>query len=102
MFKILFFFLCCCIPLSQVSALSFSGKPCQYNGNVQSSLDGCLAGSTLVDSSGPTLLEGNVKVQIVNWTNALAAFLGLLAVGAIVYGGLLMTLSQGEEEQIKK
>jgi len=43
-----------------------------------------------------------VKVQVVSWTNALAAFLGLLAVGAIVYGGLLMTLSGGEDEKIKK
>ena len=77
-------------------------KECQYNGSIEGSLDGCLQGSNLVDASGPTLLEGNVKVQVVSWTNALAAFLGLLAVGAIVYGGLLMTLSGGEDEKIKK
>lgn len=104
--KLIFFFLSILVSLTffsfEVSALSFSQKPCQYNGSIQGSLDGCLSGSDLVNASGPTLIEGNVKVQIITWTNALAAFLGLLAVGAIVYGGLLMTLSWGEEEKIKK
>ncbi len=88
--------------ISEVSALSFWQKDCQFNGSIQGSLDGCLDDSTLVDASGPTLIEGNVKVQVITWTNALAAFLGLIAVGAIVYGGLLMTLSFGDEEKIKK
>ena len=94
--------LCVSVSIISVHALSFSSKPCQYNGSIEGSLDGCLQWSNLVDASGPTLLEGNVKVQVVSWTNALAAFLGLLAVGAIVYGGLLMTLSGGEDEKIKK
>lgn len=85
-----------------VHALSFSSKPCGYNGSIEGSLDACLQGSNLVDATGPTLLEGNVKIQFVSWTNALAAFFALIAVGAIVYGGLLMVLSLGDEEKVKK
>lgn len=75
---------------------------CDWNWSVGSSLDGCLSDSNLVSASGPTLIEGSVKYQIIRWTTALWGVLGLLAVGAIVYGALLMTLSGGEDERIKK
>ena len=88
--------------VSWASASIFWSKKCWFNGNIWSSLDGCLNGSDLVDASGNTLIEGNVKIQIKEWTTALATLLSLLAVGAIVYGGLLMTLSWGEDERIKK
>jgi hypothetical protein len=39
---------------------------------------------------------------VINWTTNIATLLGLLAIGAIVYGGLLMTLSVGEDEKVKK
>jgi hypothetical protein len=38
-------------------------------------------------------LEYGIKEQIKTWTTALAEFFGLIAVGAIVYGGLMMTLA---------
>lgn len=101
---ILFFFLLISMLFftQEASASIFSQKKCPYNGNVANSLDGCLRWSSLVDASGPTLIEWNVKIQIINWTNAIAGFLWLVAVGAIVYGWLLMTLSVGEDEKIKK
>ncbi len=88
--------------LPEASAGIFWAKKCWFNGNIWSSLDGCLSNSPLVDASWNTLIEGNVKNQIRTWTTAIATLLGLLAVGAIVYGGLLMTLSGWEEEKIKK
>lgn len=83
------------------SQVSFAIE-CWFNGNIASSLDGCLDDTNLVDASGPTLIEGNVKYQIISWTNALASFFWLLAVWAIVYGGLLMTLAGWEDEKVKK
>jgi len=38
-----------------------------------------------VYSGGDFSVEGNFKTKISNWTRALASFLSLLAVGAIVY-----------------
>ncbi len=81
---------------------SVEAADCAFNGNIWSSLDGCLSDSDLVDASGPTLIEWNVKNQIVNWTTALATFLALVSVGAIVYGAFLMTISLWDDERIKK
>ncbi|NDK10021.1 hypothetical protein GW846_04525 [Candidatus Gracilibacteria bacterium] len=82
--------------------LPVAAVECGYNGNIASSLDGCLSDSNLVNASGDTLIEGNVKNKIVDWTAAIAGLLGLIAVGAIVYGAFLMTLSLGDDERIKK
>lgn len=64
-------------------------------------LDNCLSWSDLVNP-GDGLIEWGVKEKIVYWTGQLARLLGLLAVGAIVYGALMMTISWGEDEKIKK
>lgn len=65
---------------------------CDYGGNILTSLDNCLSDSDLVHP-GDGKIESGIKNQIVYWTTQLASLLGLLAVGAIVYGGLLMTIS---------
>ena len=51
---------------------------------------------------GDGLIESGLKNKIVYWTTQLASLLWLLAVWAIVYGGLMMTISWGEDEKIKK
>ncbi|MDA9129316.1 pilin [Candidatus Gracilibacteria bacterium] len=81
--------------------------PCEFdidggNVNIGTALDNCLKDSALVSASGSIKVEEGMKDQILSWTLSLAQLLGLLAVGAVVYGGLLMTLSGGEEERIKK
>lgn len=76
---------------------------CDYSGwSIAGSLDGCLSWSDLVDAGGDIRIETGVKNQIIDWTNALAKLFWLLAVGAIVYGGLMMTISWGQDEKIKK
>ena len=75
---------------------------CDYNGwSIATELDNCLSWSDLVDP-GDGLIETGIKEKIVYWTTQLAWLLGLLSVGAIVYGGLMMTISGGEDEKIKK
>lgn len=75
---------------------------CEYNGwSISAELDNCLSWSDLVDP-GDGLIESGIKNKVVYWTTQLASLLGLLAVGAIVYGGLMMTISGGEDEKIKK
>jgi len=76
---------------------------CEYSEawSINSNLDNCLSWSDLVDP-GDWLIESGIKSKLIYWTNQLWGFLGLLAVGAIVYGGLMMTLSWGEDERIKK
>jgi len=76
---------------------------CWYNGwSIGGSLDGCLNGTDLVNANWDMRLETGVKYQIITWTTALAKLFWLLAVGAIVYGGFMMTISGGEDEKIKK
>lgn len=65
------------------------------------SLDSCLSWSDLVNPWDGKI-DWGVKDQVVRWTNALASLLGLLAVWAIVYGWLLMTLSIWDDEKVKK
>ncbi len=75
---------------------------CSYGGgSIASELDGCLNGSNLVNP-GDGLIESGIKQKIVYWTSQISGLLGLLAVGAIVYGGLMMTISWGDDEKIKK
>lgn len=97
--KILVFLL---ISFSFLFLSPLSSASCNYYGDVASSLDGCLDDSSLVDGSGDMSLETGVKYTIARWTYTLGGFLGLLAVGSMVYGGLLMTLSAGEDEKVKK
>ncbi len=93
---------------SSSSSSSWSGnEPCKFdvdneNRAIWAALDDCLRGSSLVDADGDIQIETWAKAQILTWTTAIAQLLWLLAVGAIVYGGLLMTLSWGEDEKIKK
>ncbi len=75
---------------------------CEYNGwDIGYELDGCLWDSTLVNP-WDGLIEWGVKNKVVYWTNQLSMLLGLLAVWAIVYGALMMTISVWEDEKIKK
>ena len=82
-------------------------KPCKFDvdewvQDIAGALDDCLEWSNLVNAKGKIKVEEGMKNQILDWTLSLAQLLSLLAVWAIVYGGLLMTLSGGEEEKIKK
>ncbi len=78
---------------------------CEYNNNggVVDNLDGCLSqeDSYLVNP-GDGKIETGVKQRIVYWTNSITSALALFAIGAIVYGGFMMTVSLGEDERIKK
>ncbi len=51
---------------------------------------------------GDGLIESGIKQKVVFWTNSIATALSLFAIGAIVYGGLMMTISWGEDEKITK
>lgn len=75
---------------------------CSVGGDLGASLDGCLNGTDLVDASGSMELETGVKYKIIGWTQSIGSLLGLLAVGAIVYGAFMMTISVGDEEKVKK
>lgn len=47
-------------------------------------------------------IEGEVKNRVIYWTAQLATFLSLIAIGAVVYGAGLMTVSMWDDEKIKK
>ena len=83
--------------------LQIFAADCEYiEGNsVSQNLGNCLSASDLVNP-GDWKIEWSVKAKIVYWTNQLAKLLWLLAVGAIVYGAGLMTLSVWDDEKIKK
>lgn len=74
-----------------------------YDGvwDIGTALEWCISGTDVVQA-GDFSVEGWFKSKINSWTRTLASVLWLLAVWAIVYGALLMTLSWGEDEKIKK
>ncbi len=76
---------------------------CNYSGvgDIGAALEWCMSGTSVVQSWDFNV-EWGFKQKISSWTTTIAGFLALLAVGAIVYGGLLMTLSTGDDEKIKK
>jgi len=81
--------------------MSFAAD-CDFNyGSIGSELSNCLNDSDLVNP-GDGYIESGVKQKLLAWTTALWGLLGLLAVGAIVYGAFLMTVSGGDDERIKK
>jgi hypothetical protein len=80
----------CNVNESQIKNLDISDK-----------LSECLDWSDLVDP-GDGLIEVGIKDKLIQWTAQLGWLLWLLAVGAIVYGGLMMTISWWEDEKIKK
>lgn len=100
--KLLSFF-CICLSIFLVcSYFNVSYADCEYTWwSLGSELDNCLRGSDLVDP-GNGLVEWSIKDKIVFWTGQLASLLWLLAVGSIVYGALLMTISWWDDEKIKK
>lgn len=74
---------------------------CWYNWSITDSLRWCLGSSDLVDP-WEGLIETSIKEQFITWTTNLTGALSLIAIGAIVYGGLMMTISVWEDEKIKK
>lgn len=79
---------------------------CNYDPNggmsMSAALDNCLRDSTLKSGSGELQVEWGIKRLIITWTNAIAWFLGLIAVGAIVYWAFMLTVSGWNEENVKK
>lgn len=91
-----------CIFILWITCISSAFGACSYNGwDIASSLDNCLSDTDVVQSSNFKAEEG-FKAKINSWTRGIASVLWLFAVGSIVYGALLMTLSAGEDEKIKK
>ncbi|MCH8518764.1 hypothetical protein LAT59_03320 [Candidatus Gracilibacteria bacterium] len=92
----------CVIYISGGLQVIYASCSWSEGGSVGGQFDNCLSGTQLVNSRGDMSLTGGFKTQVTKWTTNVATLLGLLAIGAIVYGGLLMTLSAGEEEKVKK
>lgn len=78
---------------------------CSYNfddsNDVWGQIDECLNWSYQI-SWNDVKLDGGFATQIQKWVNNISLYLWILAVWAIVYWALNMTLSAWEEEKIKK
>lgn len=85
-----------------VAEHTFASCVYDWAGDVGAALDGCIWSSTTLVTAWDYTVEWGFKYMIQRWTTAIAGVLGLFAVWAIVYGALLMTLSAGEDEKIKK
>ena len=84
---------------------------CKYDGGtdwvswapVWDQLTECLKDSSVVQTSDNLALEGTgFSATLQNWIDNFSIYLYVFAIGAIVYGGLMMTLSTGDDEKIKK
>jgi hypothetical protein len=74
-----------------------------WGGSIWSSwIDWYLWSSWLVDGSGNMATWAWVKRLLLSWAWKIGSFLWLVAVWALVYAALMMTLSAWEEEKVKK
>ena len=79
---------------------TFAG--CSYNGsNIVGSISSCLDKTYLVQP-GDALLESGMKQKVIFWTYSLITAFSLFTIGAVVYGGFLMTLSLWDDEKVSK
>jgi hypothetical protein len=83
-----------------------SANVCKFdkweNAKVTDMIDGCMQDTTVVAVKDDWDIEDGFKKKVQGWTNNIALFLWLLSIGAIIYWGLMMTLSTWEDEKIKK
>lgn len=91
------------------SPLSFSFTPsvndCEYDGwSIKWSLDNCFTGNktSVVTTTGNLEVAGGLKEQILRYNRIIAGILWLIAVGSIVYGGLLFVMSGWGDERVTK
>ena len=78
---------------------------CNYTDwdDVWDALDWCLSDSNLVSWKKVEIKAwGWFQNQITQWTNNIALYLWIFAVGSIVFWGLMLVFSAWEEEKIKK
>ena len=79
---------------------------CEFNSSatIRQNLDLCLSDTKVVNP--PSDLEviqgGWFNTFLLLWIDAISSILAVLAVWAIVYGSLLLTLSMWEDEEITK
>lgn len=71
------------------------------NFDIGNSLDACLSGSKLVNWENAEIWDW-FGIQIKQWTNNISLFLWILAVGSIILGAFMLTVSTWEDEKIKK
>ena len=92
------------IILSIFFSISNTFSSCSFKEwwDVSSSLDWCISSIDVVKTGKLDLEWGGFKTVITKWTNTIAIVLWVLAVGSIVYGALLMTLSHWQEDKITK
>jgi hypothetical protein len=97
------------IVISLITIFNFSidlHADCKFNSSsgadVTKMVEGCLEWSWVVEVDWVATIEGAFKDKINKWTNNIALFLGLLAIGSVIYGWLMMTLSAWEDEKITK
>lgn len=80
---------------------SAASKENGYAGDVRAAIEWCVGGSALVQVADARI-TGGFKTVVIGWVNKIAGFLALGAIFTIAFGSLRLTLSRGEEENIKK
>lgn len=75
---------------------------CSFWGDVRWSLESCFTSGVKVVSAGDMTVAWGLKTKILGWVTTIWWFLGLVAVGAIVYGGLLFVISGWADEKVTK
>lgn len=82
------------------------GGLCKYDDTTTSSissfLNDCKPESVVWRNTTDMKIESWFKTKINAWVKNISLILWFLAVGSLVYAGLIMQLSAGEDEKIKK
>ena len=70
--------------------------------SIWSALDECLKWTALVSWENVRLDDASFATQIKEWVNNISIYLWIFAVFSIVFWGLMLTLSEWEDEKITK
>ncbi|MCD5380364.1 pilin, partial [Candidatus Gracilibacteria bacterium] len=74
-----------------------------YSRDIRHNIEECITGSSLVQPNVKLdVTSGGLKTILNGWIQKIAGFLALGAMFAIAFGSLKLTLSRGEDENIKK
>ncbi|NDK08412.1 hypothetical protein EOM39_04155 [Candidatus Gracilibacteria bacterium] len=81
--------------------LNVANGTCQLGGDIGSSIETCI-GTAKVMKTDDLTVEAGFKDLIVSFVNKIGTILAVVAVGSIAYGSMVIVISGGNDEKIKK
>ncbi|MDD3302841.1 MAG: hypothetical protein PHN31_04735, partial [Candidatus Gracilibacteria bacterium] len=80
----------------------YSAGSCSYGGDPLSSLEGCVSNTSVIQTTGISNPETWFKDLMLSYIGKISTVLAVVAIGSIAYGSMMMVISGGNDDKIKK